>query len=77
MTMFSLFSFAASVPPETGIGVGIGGTGLAGLIFYFYRQERTRSDTLTERVLEVLQGNTVAITRLTDAVAHLEGRLAQ
>jgi hypothetical protein len=77
MIAFCLFLFAANVPPETGISIGIGGTGLAGLIFYFYRQERIRSDTLTERVLGVLEGNTVAMTRLTDAVAHLEGRLAQ
>lgn len=57
-----------------GTGAGIGGLGLAGVIFYFYRQEREKSAALTERAFQALEANTAAMTKLTAAIDALVER---
>lgn len=69
---------AANISSEIGIPIGIGGSGLAALIFYFYRQERDRSkqlaDTALSALTKCLTDNTQALTKLTDVVTGLESR---
>lgn len=54
-----------------GTGAGIGGLGLAGAIFYFYRQERANSQSLTQRAFDVIEANTAAVTKVAAALDAL------
>lgn len=55
--------------PETfnWASLGVGGI-LAAFVFYFYRQDHARLEKLEEQTLAVLQANTAAMTRLTEAI---------
>ncbi len=76
--MVALLIQAAGGAPDIavpiGTGAGIGGLGLAGVIFYFYRQEREKSSALTERAFQALEANTAAMTKLTAAIDALVSR---
>lgn len=62
---------ASDIAVPIGTGAGIGGMSLAGVIFYFYRQERANNQTLTERAFTALEANTAAMTKLTAAIEAL------
>lgn len=59
--------------PEIGVGLGTGGLGLAGVIFYFYRQDRAetakRYEELAGNFRKIVEDNTAAVTSLRDALA--------
>lgn len=77
--VFALLVQAAGSPDialPIGTGAGIGGLSLAGVIFYFYRQERANSQVLTQRAFEALEANTAAMTKLTTAIEALVGARA-
>jgi hypothetical protein len=71
--------FSETLPNDIGLPIGIGGTGLAALIFYFYRQERDRVREIANQAMgsltSCLSANTVALTKLTDVVTQLEGKM--
>lgn len=69
-----------SMPPSMGGywdgALGGGGMGLAGLMFYFYRQDRKASeDSLTKiasEFREIVEGNTRAITALKTVIESVD-----
>lgn len=52
---------------QYGANFGIGGI-LAGIMFYFYRQDRQKSEALAQNFKEIITNNTQAMTKLESAI---------
>lgn len=74
MKLFSLLLQTADVPNGWG-ALGVGGA-LAGVMFYFYREDRRVSETRMATILSdfrsIIEANTKAMTALEQAIEQRE-----
>jgi len=58
----------SNVVPDISIGLGFGSVSVAGVFLYLYRSERSINKSLVASMMNVLQNNTAAITKLNYAL---------
>lgn len=78
LTAFGAFALL-QISPEENLWKYLASLGLAGVIFYFYRQDRQlsekRYETIAQAHTQIVMDNTVAITKLTGILEQVRDRV--